>query len=67
MGTHAVKLKVFDSKVWWFLTPRGGETRLRIHASLMSEERANEVARIVVEDNPGVVLAAKVVKMWKDA
>lgn len=62
MGTHAIKVKVPESKRWEFLTSSGGLTHLRIHAALATEERCNEFAAQLKKDNPGVLF--KVVEFW---
>lgn len=62
LGTHAVKVKRPTSKVWLFLTPSAGTTRLRIHASMLSEERARELVLDIEGSNPGV--RAKAVPFW---
>lgn len=53
LGTHAVKVKGPDDKVWYFLTPGGGENRLRVHAATMDQAKAERIARQVAEQNEG--------------
>jgi type IV pilus biogenesis protein CpaD/CtpE len=67
MATHAVKVKLAGSKRYAFLTPNGGTTHLRIHAGSWNEHGASEVAKHIVDDNPGVVEAAKVVVVRMNA
>ena len=63
--THAVKVKEPTDKVWYFLTPQAGKTRLRIHASMFTPERAALVAAELEELNPGV--KAKVTPLFRQA
>lgn len=59
-GTWFIKVKAEDEKRWSFLTPRGGETNLRIHASQFDDEaKATRIAAEIESENPGIL--AKVV------
>jgi hypothetical protein len=56
----AIKVKHEDDKRWSFLTPNGGTTYLRVHASVTPDkERAEGFVKTILEDNPD--FAAKVV------
>lgn len=58
-GYYAVKVKGESDKVWHFITPKGGETRLRLHASLFdTKERAETIATEMTELNPGFAFKA---------
>lgn len=64
-GTHAVKVRLKDTKQFQFLTSDGGLNRLRIHAALSTPERCAEYAANILKDNPDVVEATKVVEILK--
>lgn len=63
--THSVKVKEPTDKVWYFLTPRGGKTRLRFHAVMVTPERAAALVAELEELNPGV--KAKVTPLFRQA
>lgn len=52
LGTHAIKIKEPNAKVWRFLTSDGRLTRLRVHAALATPERCEEFASRIRADNP---------------
>lgn len=65
--THSIN--VYESgKFIGFLTPRGGTNRLRIHASLMREDRAAQVAEEIDTDPENIKdqLTAKPVPWGKE-
>lgn len=53
MTTHHVKARAPDTKRFWFLTPSGKMNPLRIHAAMMTEDRARELVAQLTADNPG--------------
>ncbi len=62
--SYAVKVKSPGDKVWRFMTPSGGETRLRVHAGQVEDlDKAKRIAASVEELNPGV--QAKAVDLSK--
>lgn len=51
---YAIKVKKAGEKAWYFLTPRGGMIRLRIHAAQFdTAEKAQAVIDANAADNPG--------------
>ena len=63
MSEYAVKVKLAGKSRYDFLKPNGATTHLRIHAGIWNEQGAGEVAKHIVQDNPGVVESAKAVKL----
>lgn len=61
LGTHAIKVRFEGEKVWYFLTPDGGQNRLRIHAATLSEADAKLAAAEVSKNHKNV--QAKAVKL----
>ena len=60
--TYAIKVRFPGEKTFAFITPRGGTTRLRIHASQFATPiRAAEARITIAEDNPD--LEVKVVRL----
>lgn len=47
-----VKFKTKGAKTWKFMTPKGGGSRLRIHAARFSAERASTFVADLAEYNP---------------
>lgn len=60
--THFVKVREKTAKAFWFLTPKGGMNRLRVHASQFTEEQANKAVEEINRENPHVI--AKAVLIW---
>lgn len=52
IGTHAIKVKVPESKRFEFLTPTGGLTHLRIHAATTTKVRCDDIAAKIRLDYP---------------
>ena len=50
-ATHYVKVREVGKKAWHFLSG-GGVTRLRVHALMFTEERANALIAENKDDNP---------------
>lgn len=44
LGSHAVKIKFADGKVWYFASTGGSVTRLRVHAATFTPENAEKFA-----------------------
>mgnify|MGYP007032567964 CR=1 FL=1 len=62
---YAIKVRETGRKKWWFLTPKGGITSLRVHASRWPTREPCE--RLITEnaqDNPNWEF--KIVDMEKD-
>jgi len=63
---HAIKVKLKGGKAYYFLTPRGGLIRLRIHAALYTKEQGQQAAAVILADNAETVEAVKVVRFFKN-
>lgn len=50
--THYIKARKKGERAWYFITPKGGMIRLRVHASLFTSEAADKVLEGIAKDNP---------------
>jgi hypothetical protein len=50
---HAIKVRKEGERVYRFLTPKGGETRLRLHAATITKANGEAMIVQLAADNPG--------------
>lgn len=63
---YAIKVKKAGEKAWYFLTPKGGMNKLRIHAGqFATAEKAQTLIDENAADNPD--FAWKVVELYAEA